>query len=87
LDSSFIREESWFCIPFDGVEVPNSLWDNFENGRISFYDTLELYRVSELNVFSDKKEFEGFAFDLAQKFCDSFFSEDVKVGWSQTSLI
>ncbi|MGD6933090.1 MAG: hypothetical protein ACQCN5_02675 [Candidatus Bathyarchaeia archaeon] len=71
-----------FSYLVDGVEVPNkSLRISYETDRVTLYDCIGLYSVSEVNVFSEE-EFEGFAFDLAQKFCGSFFSEDVKVDWS-----
>ncbi len=71
-----------FVYTIDGIEVPNkSLGITFEDDRITLHDTVGLYSVSGSNVFS-KGEFEGFAFDLAKEFCDSFFSEDVKVDWS-----
>jgi len=89
----YVSQEGFgFGYIVEGVEVLNrSLGIVFTADGVTFHDTFGLYSVSNVNVFSEE-EFTGFAFGLAQEFCDNsrFYhvnaegiEEEVRPDWSR----
>jgi hypothetical protein len=71
----YVSQKSFgFGYVIDGVEVVNkSMGITFSNNQIQFHDDFELYTVCSSGLFS-KEELTNFAFDVAKKWFDDFFS-------------